>query len=335
MIRRIAPLVALCIATAAAAQPDKGPKIEKIDFKDPGKLEYRFTKGQTESYLTETKTDTKTAVSVAGQEMNISAKGTVRQLQTMKALDDAVPAKVEVVTEHIQMKQSVDGGMFAVDITVDDKKVKATSGGQVLVDSEGPVDNRMLEQFMQGIEHFGKKAVILINPDGRFTDKIEGDAVAVKFLRDQPEKSLFPVVWKPGDGFKVGDTWEVESETRSMQQMELLKPIKIKTVYKIVGSATVDGVPCTEIESTSSLKATDLEATIKQMGQDMKMKIAAVAWTMKGRAFYDPAKNRPVFGTVKGTVEVEASMDVQGAGQTDVKVAVDLDSTIRHNAPWK
>lgn len=336
MMHRIATLATLVLVAAASAQPAQGPKIEKADFKDPGKLEYRFKKGETETYLTETKTDTKTGVQVMGQEMNINAKGTTRQLMTLKALEDGVPAKVEVVTDHIQMKQSIDGGMFAVDVTVDDKKIKATSGDQVLVDTEGgKVDNPMVEQFTQGVAHLGKKAVVMVGPDGRYGDKVEGDADVAKFFRDMPDQTLFPIVFRSLEGVKVGDTWEVETETRSMQQMVLTKPVKVKTTYKVVGGATVDGVHCTEIEFTSVVKATNIEATTKQGGQEMKMKIGSMAWSMSGKAYYDPARNRPIYATTKGSVEVEAAMDVPQAGNTDVKVVVDLSATIRHNAPWK
>ncbi len=335
MMRRIAPIAALFLAAIASAQPTPGPKIEKADFKDPGKLEYRFKKGETETFLTEAKTHTQTAVQVMGQEMNINAKGTTRQYMTLKVLDDAVPTRVEVVTDHIQMKQSVDGGMFAMDITVDDKKIKATSGDQVLADTEGKIDNPMVEQFTRGIEHLGKKAVVLVGPDGRFGEKIEGDPVAVKFLRDLPDQTLFPVVFRSLEGLKVGDTWEVETETRSMQQMELTKPVKVKTVYKIVGGATVDGVRCTEIAFSSILKASNIEATTTQAGQEMKMKIGAMSWNMSGTAYYDPACNRPIYSATKGVVEVEASMDVPQAGETDVKVVVDLTAVSWHNVPWK
>ncbi|NLI00823.1 MAG: hypothetical protein GX446_15180 [Chthonomonadales bacterium] len=335
MMRRIAPALALLMAMAAGAQTAKAPKIEKADFKDPGKVAYRFAKGQTESYLTETVTDTKTAVQVMGQEMNINAKGTTRQYMTIKVLDDAVPTKAEVSTEHMQMKQSVDGGMFAMEITVDDKKIKATMGDQVLVDSEGGVSNPMIEQFTTGLEVLGKKAIVLIEPDGRIGSKIEGDPEAAKYLRNLPDQTVFAIVWKQLEGLKPGDTWDIESELRTMQQLELAKPIKLKTTYKVVGGASVDGVECIEIESRSVVKATDVEAITKQAGQEMKMKLASMAWEMTGRAFYDPAKNRSVYGTTKGTVEIEGSMDVDQAGKTDVKVIVDLNGTVRLNAPWK
>ncbi|MBM3492834.1 MAG: hypothetical protein FJX72_00715 [Armatimonadetes bacterium] len=335
MMRSSLTVLAILLAAAASAQPAKGPKIEPADFKDPGKVAYKFTKGQVETWVSETTTNTKTAVSLAGQEMNIAAKGTIRQLSTLKALDDSVPTKVEFVTDHVKMNMSVDAGMFAADITVDDKKVKATSGDQVLVDSEAGVSNPMIEQFVEGVQHLGKKAIVLITPEGRNGDKVEGDAEAVKHIKALPDQTLLPVFWKQLEGLKVGDTWETESEMRSMQQMELLKPIKIKTTYKVLGGAKVDGVQCVEIEFRSAIKATNLEGTTKQAGQEMKMKIGSMAWDMVGKAYYDPAKNRPIYAVTKGSVEIEAAMEIPNAGETDVKVVVDLNATVTHNAPWK
>jgi hypothetical protein len=334
MIRRLAPVVALLVAGAAYAQP-KGPKIEPTDFKDPGKVTYRFAKGSTETYLVETTTTTKTAVQIAGQDIDVTSKGTLKWLTSLKALDDAVPTKMEVLTEHVKLNQTVESPMFSADITVDDKKVKATSGGQVLVDSSTGETNPMLEQFTQGTEHLGKKAVVLVNPDGRHELKIEGDPAAVKQVKSMPDRSLFPIVWKQAEGLKVGHTWDAESEITTMQQLELLKPIKMKTSYKVLGSAKVDGVTCMEVEFRSTLKVSNFEATAKQSGQDMKLNVASMAWEIQGKAYYDPAKNRPVYATSKGTVEIESTMDMPGAGQGAVKVLVELTSTTTHNAPWK
>jgi len=220
------------------------------------------------------------------------------------------------------------------EVTVEDRKVKVTSNGQVLYDSESGTENPMAAQFAQAAQVIGKKVVITVDTDGRAGKKLEGDAEAIKRMKYVAEQGIFPVIWKGQSGLKVGDTWEIETEMSAMESLELKTPAKFKTTYKVLGGALVDGVYCVEIETAMTGKAANLEATTEQSGMQMQLKIPSMVFSMKGRAYYDPAQNRVVFADQKGTVEIEASGDVAGAGNLDLKVSVDTHNVLRYNVPW-
>lgn len=329
--------VAIFILFAAApllAQEVKTPKIEPADFKDPGPVAYKFTKGKAESYTTEVLSKSVVGVHVGGQEMTITTTGTIRTRVVLTPQDDAVPTKVEVLTEHIRMKQDVDNPMMAVQVTVEDRKAKVTSGGQVLWDSESGSDNPMAAQFTRALKMIGKKVVVTVDADGRAGKEIVGDADVVKLLRAMVNQGIFPVMWKGQTSLKVGDTWEVEMEMSALESIELKSPAKFKASYKVLGGAMVDGVYCVEIETNVAGKAVDMEATTEQGGMPMALKIARMATTMKGRAYYDPAQNRVVFADQKGTVEMEASGEAGPVGSMDLKVTGDVRNITRYNVPW-
>lgn len=330
-------LVVLGLVLAAAplvAQEIKTPKIEPTDFKDPGPVAYKFAKGKAESYTAETVTKSIVGVQVAGQEMTITTTGTTRTRTVYTPLNEETPTKVEIVTEHIRMKQNVDNPMMPAEVTVEDKKVKVTSGGQVLYDSESGTESPMAAQFAQAAQVIGKKVVLTVDADGRAGKKLEGDPDAVKRMRYMAEQGIFPIIWKGQSGLKVGDTWEVEVELSALESMELKQPVKFKSTYKVLGGALVDGVYCVEIETVITGKAANLEATTEQSGMQMQLKIPSMVFSMKGRAYYDPAQNRVIFADQKGTAEFEASGDVGGAGNLDLKVNVDTRNVLRYNVPW-
>lgn len=335
MLRRFAVIPVLTLlVTAGLAQEAKKAKIEPADFKDPGPVAYKFTKDQTESYTTYMTTKSVVGVQVAGQDMTITTNGTTRARTSYKVLDASGPTKVEIVTDHLKMKQTVDTPMMVAEVTADDTKVKVTSGGQVIYDSESGADNPMASQFTQATKHIGKKVVITVDENGKAGPKVEGDAEAVKALRDVVSQGIFPVIWSGQSGLKVGDTWDIETELATMQQIELKKPMKIKNSYKVLGGALVDGAPCVELEVRGSAKASDMIATTEQGGMQIELKIGSMTMTMTGKAYYDPAKNRVVYADMKGTVEFEASGDIGGAGSMAIKATVDLAQVLRHNEPW-
>lgn len=334
MLRRAFMLALTLVAVQALAQDVKRPKIEPTDFKDPGPVALKFIKGQSESYITTSATKTVVGVEVAGQEMTITTKGNIRSRSVYTPLDDAVPTKLEIVTDRIKGTQTVDNPMMAMEITFDNEKIKATSGGQVVYDSEKGGENAMAEQFTQGIKHLGKKATVVVDANGVAGKTIEGDPEAVKNLRELVGQGLFPVHWKAQTGLKVGDTWVVETEMRSMQNMTLKQPIKLKTSYKVLGAVLLDGVPCIDLEVVSAAKGSDIESDMEQGGMQIKLKIASISMSFKGHAYYDAAKGRVVYADSKGAVEFDAAGDVQGAGQITMKVAADIATITQHNAPW-
>jgi len=335
MLRRAITLALALVAVPALSQDTKAPKIEPTTFKDPGKVAYKFVKGQSDSYVTETTTKTVIAVEVAGQNINITTDGSGRARVVYTPLDDAVPTKMEVVTDHIKMKQNIDNPMMPVVVTIDDKKIKATSNGQVVYDSETGETNPMAEQFIQGVKHLGKKATVAVDADGRAGGAVEGDPAAVKQLKELIGQGLYPILWKGQAGLNVGDTWEVVTELKTMQEIALKTPVKITNTYKVVGAVLLDGVPCIEISTRSVGKASNLDCTMEQGGMAFQLKIESLAMDLSGRALFDPAKGRPVYSDNKGTVEFAASGDVpQAGGQMAIKANMSVKATQRLNAPW-
>lgn len=332
--RTLGTALLLVLALPALAQETKKPTIEPMDFKDPGPVGYKFVKGKTETYTTESTAKSVVGVQVMGQDMTITTQSTMKTRTSITPLEDGAPVKVEVVTDRAKGKTKVDNPMMPVDVTIDDNKIKVTSGDQVLYDSESGEENPMAAQFAQGTGYIGKKATFTLDANGRAGEKMEGDKDAVRMFQSAAAQGIFPIVWKGQEGLKVGDTWEIESELKVMERMELKKPLKIKATYKVLGMAKVDGVPCVEIEVAVNGKATDLEAQMEQMGQQMNLTIPSATFRYTGKAYYDPAQNRPIYAEMKGVVEMEAKGDIPGAGSMDLKVSVDSSSVTRHNQPW-
>jgi hypothetical protein len=335
MTARRAFIVLLALMAAPVlSQEAKKPKIEPTDFKDPGPVAYRFKKGQTESYTTTSDAKSVVGIQVGGQEMTITTKGTTRGRLTITPVDDAVPTKVELVTDKLQAKQTVETPMATIEVVIQDKKVKATSGGQVVFDSETGADNPMAAQFTQSTKILGKKVVATVDANGVVGPKLEGEADVAKQMQDVVGQGLFPVVWKGQSGLKPGDSWEVESELTVMQTMELKAPVKLKSAFKVLGAVLLDGVPCVDVEVRNTAKASDLEAVMTQGGVKSNVKILSLGIQMAGHAYYDPARNRVVYADTKGVVDFEAMGDVPGAGSIAMKVHVDSSSAIRYNEPW-
>lgn len=335
MTARRALIVLLALMAAPVlSQEAKKPKIEPTDFKDPGPVAYRFKKGQTESYTTTADAKSVVGIQVGGQEMTITTKGTTRGRLTITPMDDAVPTKVELATDKLQAKQTVETPMATIEVVIEDKKVKATSGGQVVFDSETGADNPMAAQFTQSTKVLGKKVVATVDPNGVVGPKLEGDPDVVKPMREVTGQGLFAVVWKGQSGLKPGDSWQVESELTIMQAMELKAPVKLKSAFKVLGAVLLDGVPCIDIEVRNTAKASDLQAAMTQGPVAASMKVPSLSFETTGHAYYDPARNRVVYAEMKGVVDVEAEGDVPGAGSMAMKIHVDSTSAIRYNEPW-
>lgn len=327
-------LVLFLAAMPVLAQDVKSPKIEPADFKDPGPVAYKFIKGKKESYTTESVTKTNVGVSVMGQEMTINTEGTSRSRTVYTVLDDGSPARVEMVTERMRVKQKVDNPMMPVEVTIEDKKITAKSGDQVVYDSEKGGDDAMAAQFTQAVRMLGEKVILTVDPNGKAGSKFEGDPEVVKLVRGSVSQGVFPVIWANQSSLKVGDTWEVETETQFMERVELKAPTKMKVAYKVLGGAKVDGVECVELEVTVANKLSNLEASMEQGGMQIDLKIASMAVNMKGKAYYDPAQNRVIFADMKGTVEMEATGEFAGAGNMEFKAHTDVRTVTRYNVPW-
>jgi len=335
IVRRTAVFALLAAALPALAQqPAKTPKIEPTDFKDPGKITIKYVQGQKERYVTTTIAKAVIGVEVAGQPFTISNDSTNRGQTTFTVADVGPPAKIEIVTDHIQSRTKVDNPMMPVEITINDKNVKAVSNGQVLYDSAKGGDNAMAAQFTEAVKQLGKKVTITADADGKAGSKLEGDPEAMETMGELLGQGLYGVIFKGQTGFAVGDTWDVETEIRAMQAMKMKQPLKLKNAYKVRGTALVDGVPCLHIETTTTAKGSDLDAVMKQAGMEVDTKLSSFGLTMTGNVYFDPVQSRAVYTDGKGTVEFVAVGDVPGAGKLDMKAVIDIKSSSWMNAAW-
>jgi hypothetical protein len=206
-------------------------------------------------------------------------------------------------------------------VQIDRQNIVYTENNRVLVDSRNDIGMEKITAHQKALRFLEKNVARIIFDNASKQTRVEGDRLLLDTAHGGNSRGLFPQI--SGRETKVGESWGGSFEIPSLAEVELERPVTVRTKATFAKWHTLEGRQLAMLDILSSWDGRDLQG---KDTEGLSVTLTGVEGNGAGVYLFDPETGRFITGNMAFQIRYHLEGEREGE-----KTALDVNGQSRFN----